>query len=410
MAGNVLKLVKEYKYVGILFTSVQRDIFERCYSEKARKARASACGIFGTDRLVGRRRLPPTITRNLYTALVDRHLIFGSEVIVDVGTKGPNELDVVQKNFLRRMLGLSKKSTLAGLYTETALLPLQFRRIILTLGYLAYLLKRVRDEGDEGLEPSYTSLALRASSRLREADSLCWLMDIDWVLQNLPGSEGKLKLPPLETMTVDLVTDLRNRTSTLACQQLQGQIDTNSKLTLLRDRIEPVDPSTKDSPRRHILYVRHYLKQVPDHRHRVILTRLVLGDLSPAVFRARAGKEYTQTDNWRSLMCRGCGLQYETPEHVVFRCMGDVELGRTRLLLVRDIAKRWCDWRIYQTAPLELMKRCIFDWDFVGRFARALFAIVARWRERVKNPIKVFDDDMTDGDSEEEWSADDSDD
>ncbi|KAK1222291.1 hypothetical protein PQX77_014868 [Marasmius sp. AFHP31] len=179
-------------------------------------------------------------------------------------------------------------------------------------------------------------------------------------------------------------------------------LDTNSKLILLRDRLEPVDPATKDKPAHHTLHIRHYLKRVQDHRHRVILTRLLLGDLYPSVFRARAGKEWVDTDNWEFLKCRGCGIRYETPEHVIFRCMGDVEVGRLRLALVREIGKRWEDWRNYETAPLEMLKRCIFDWGFVATFSKSLFDVVVRWREKVKALMKVFDDDMTDGESDEE--------
>ncbi|KAK1217644.1 hypothetical protein PQX77_019692 [Marasmius sp. AFHP31] len=164
--------------------------------------------------------------------------------------------------------------------------------------------------------------------------------------------------------------------------------------------MEPVDPTSKDASTHHTLYVRHYLKRVQNHRHRTLLTRLLLGDLSPSVFRARAGKEYLQTNNWKSLMCRGCGLHYETPEHVVFRCMGDVELGKLRLKLVREIGEKWEDWRSYSSAPLQMLKQCIFDWNFVTKFSSAFFDIVGRWRERVNTHVKIYNDDMTDGEEE----------
>ncbi|KZV92441.1 hypothetical protein EXIGLDRAFT_594270, partial [Exidia glandulosa HHB12029] len=84
--------------------------------------------------------IPPWEGRQLYTAQVDPHLIWGCEV-TGVGTTSQlSQLEDVQHTFLRRLLGLQKRSQLCILFSETGLWPLKFRRLALQLRYLCYTL------------------------------------------------------------------------------------------------------------------------------------------------------------------------------------------------------------------------------------------------------------------------------
>ncbi|THU79470.1 hypothetical protein K435DRAFT_697734, partial [Dendrothele bispora CBS 962.96] len=116
--------------------------------------------------------------RELYTALVDCHLISGSETTLDVNVDGLAELESVQVMFLRRMLGLSKSSIRTVLFTETAIRPIGVRRALLALSYLHYLIERPAT--------SFANLAFKAAATLRAAGNSSWLMDLDWVIQHLP--------------------------------------------------------------------------------------------------------------------------------------------------------------------------------------------------------------------------------
>ncbi len=74
-------------------------------------------------------------------ARVDPHLIFGAEVILDVDGPVLEAMCSVQHAYIRRMLGLNKRSATAVLFTETGLWPIRYRRILLALQYLAYILR-----------------------------------------------------------------------------------------------------------------------------------------------------------------------------------------------------------------------------------------------------------------------------
>ncbi|KAJ7484243.1 hypothetical protein FB451DRAFT_1435402 [Mycena latifolia] len=83
MVGDkVIRLVNSYKFVGIIFTSVERDIFAAHYVKKASKARTVANTTFGAKTMIGC--LPSYEGIRLYNARIDPHLTFGSEVCLDV--------------------------------------------------------------------------------------------------------------------------------------------------------------------------------------------------------------------------------------------------------------------------------------------------------------------------------------
>lgn len=129
-----------HTHVGLCFRSTHKNIFIDHYTNKATKARSSGYLIYGTESLVRKSRLPPREARILYFARVNPHLISGCEVIIDV-VNAVKKLEKVQKLWLRRLLMLNSHSVIAPLFTELAVMPIRCRRILLTLRYLAYLLK-----------------------------------------------------------------------------------------------------------------------------------------------------------------------------------------------------------------------------------------------------------------------------
>jgi hypothetical protein len=91
----------------------------------------------------------------MYMARVDPHLTFGCEASLDTCATGIGLYEEVQKRFSRRLLGLPHRSPREPLYTETGMLPIRHRRVILALTYLQYLLSLPSGE--------YASLACRDS-------------------------------------------------------------------------------------------------------------------------------------------------------------------------------------------------------------------------------------------------------
>ncbi|KAF9016771.1 hypothetical protein BDZ89DRAFT_961626, partial [Hymenopellis radicata] len=73
------------KYVGVTFNSTLRNIFSDHYKHKANVAQACAHGgLFGLEHHLGRGNIPIQTAVQLYTALVDCHLIHGADVCPDV--------------------------------------------------------------------------------------------------------------------------------------------------------------------------------------------------------------------------------------------------------------------------------------------------------------------------------------
>ncbi|KAE9397440.1 hypothetical protein BT96DRAFT_778362, partial [Gymnopus androsaceus JB14] len=93
----------------------------------------------------------------LYTSLVDCHLISGCEITPDADNS-VEILEEVQLRCLRRLLGLSSRSVTIPLFTETGIMPIRPRRVILTIRYLIYLLKLSPDH--------FSHLALQEQIRL----------------------------------------------------------------------------------------------------------------------------------------------------------------------------------------------------------------------------------------------------
>ena len=99
--------------------------------------------------------------------------------------------------FIRRMLGLSDRSMLVVLFTETGLMPLQYRRIILALSYLQHLLSLPASH--------YAHMALRDGLALATAHKPCWVSDLCIVLHHLPHFPVDLPCS-LSNMEADNVT------------------------------------------------------------------------------------------------------------------------------------------------------------------------------------------------------------
>ncbi|KAJ3835739.1 hypothetical protein F5878DRAFT_542673, partial [Lentinula raphanica] len=118
--------------------------------------------------------MPVNISKQLYTALVDCHLTNGCEIVIDRDSKLVGLLEDVQIRFLRRMLGVSSNSVISPLFTETGILPIRARCLILALRYLKYL---------ASLPPShYAAIALSQNILLLDSHCACWLSDIQQAL------------------------------------------------------------------------------------------------------------------------------------------------------------------------------------------------------------------------------------
>ncbi|KAJ3853112.1 hypothetical protein EV368DRAFT_26708, partial [Lentinula lateritia] len=305
---------------------------------------------------------------------VDCHLIHGCELIIDTDTFLLSMLEQVQLLCLRRLLGLSRRSMVAPLFTETGIMPIRFRRVILALRYLIYLLKLPLEH--------YANLALQANHVLRSSGNSCWLSDLDWAIRHLPNST--LVLPPLTLLSEQTVLPLIKSISQKCNQFLQSEIDNSSRLALLQRRQEPCATAAYKYQARTL---RHYLTRVLNHNHRLTLTRLLCGDMVPLTFRASPTHTHPlQPADWPTKQCQACKSpgQPESPQHVLLQCTSVPGLSIVREQFLTDIASiiTLPNSRIFSNSEaLFYLKAFVFSWDSIRPTARFINDAVILWKQ-----------------------------
>ncbi|KAJ3849038.1 hypothetical protein EV368DRAFT_85945 [Lentinula lateritia] len=375
LSGKTLKFRDVIRYVGVVFQSTHRNIFASHYTEKHDCAAGTACAITSCDLLVGNRRMPPSITKQLYTILVDCHLTNGCKIMPDRDPSLLHILEDIQLRFLHRMLGLSTNSVITLLYTETGIMPIRTRRVSLTLRYLKYLIRLPNNH--------YASLALAENDNLRNLLHPCWLSDLDYAINQLPH------LHALNGALIDqLIKAIEFSTKT----NLQSHIDTWSKLSLLRHCLEPKE---EGPAKPQMIGLRHYLTQIPKHSHRRTITKLLCGDFTPQVFHASPSplRQLTATENLNRL-CHACTRHPETPQHILFQCPS-----------LSSICSLHADFITYthqhQPVPfnaffsdptvLHYLKSFIFDWALITPTAKFVHNVIDRWRSFLDTGIDSED-------------------
>ncbi|KAF7360729.1 Reverse transcriptase domain-containing protein [Mycena venus] len=137
LGSLVVKLVHEFKYVGVWLTSTISNIFSRNCTIKGSKAQNASNAIFAMKHRIGS--LPVKEGLQLYMARVDCYLISAAEISIDVDAHLLDEYLDAQYLFLWRLLGINSHSMLAVLFTETGLMPIRIQRLLLALSRLRYM-------------------------------------------------------------------------------------------------------------------------------------------------------------------------------------------------------------------------------------------------------------------------------
>ena len=168
-------------------------------------------------------------------------------------------LEDVQVLFLHRLLGLHKKSMHAVLFTETGIMPIRYRRIILVLRYLQYLLKLPAHH--------YAHAAFNDACLLHAEKKPSWVGDIVFVLSHLQIS---VMLKPVHLANPDSIMDLIADVELSCACALQKDINESEKTVLLKKRILTSCPLELSD----VLKYWHYL-DVAVPAHCKVLTQLV---------------------------------------------------------------------------------------------------------------------------------------
>ncbi|KAH6890871.1 hypothetical protein BKA70DRAFT_1120066, partial [Coprinopsis sp. MPI-PUGE-AT-0042] len=370
VGDETVDYVEIQSYLGLSVSpSHGRHIYQTGYTEKAKKATRVGNMVYAMETMAGI--WTPKDAMKLYMALVDAHLIFGCEVMIDSANSWLDDHEDVQKQFIRRALGVNKRSCLVALFTETGVAPIRVRRITLALQYLDYIVSRP--------ETSLVKAALIEATTLQQKGHPNWLADMRTAIAKLPYG---ITTPTFDTLpNRDQVNGLIKAIWTGLNTYLAASVNGSEKLYLIKGRRDPEDES-KPAP---VLAMRGYLK-VANDKHRKALTRYMLSSHQLAVEALRWVDHARPKINRQWRLCRFCRAKVETPEHAVLECKGDPEnnLDTRRqeyLTMVRgenpDLARQ-IEW---STDISRAFTAAANDQETVGQFARLCYHINSIYNE-----------------------------
>ncbi|EJD46731.1 hypothetical protein AURDEDRAFT_63078 [Auricularia subglabra TFB-10046 SS5] len=308
--GSPLETVKELCYVGVWLSTITGNLWDSHFTKTCQKARRTANISFFIESHTGS--LPPWQGRSLYSAQISPHLTWATEV-TGLGTLAQlGKLEAVQLAFLRRLLGVQKRSQRCILFTETGLWPLRFRRLDLQLRYLRYAV--AQPEGHlarVALEEQYT-LALEGRS--------CWLSEMR---RHLYNAGVDLPVRP----TAEIAENCLSLLKQTMLATIESEVLASPKLSILHHRVEY---DAKGLASTLVMKFRPYLR-IEDRAVRHALTRVLVSDhrLSVEILR-RTSAERRYYIPRSARLCRFCMNAVEDPLHALFACYGSLELLQCR--------------------------------------------------------------------------------
>ncbi|EIM90461.1 uncharacterized protein STEHIDRAFT_33397, partial [Stereum hirsutum FP-91666 SS1] len=306
--GEDVEWVSKHKYTGITVTSTERDIFTLHYREKGLSAQRVANVCFAAESMVGS--IPPREARILYLARVDPFLISACDVIIDICLNNLWNLEKVQIRYIRRLLHLRRRSMYHVLYSETGLMPLRYRRLILALRFLRYLVLLPQRH--------YARCAFDDSLDLARTGRSGWVGDLAIALGRL---DHPVHFDFMADVTVEVVDGLIEEVEASSEHWVRAVIDNSPKTWLLKDRVEITKNGKTDTS---AILFRHYLHMIiPSHRFAFVDILLSNHSLAIEMLRWQSRERpYYVPREWR--LCRFCvqvdvhAVEDET--HAILQC------------------------------------------------------------------------------------------
>lgn len=249
---------------------------------------------------------------------------------------------------------------IAPLFTETGIMPLRVRRLLLDLRHLVYFL---------GLnDDTYARAALNSSIELSAKGKKSWVKDLIKAASRLPFHTPTLVLT--RSTSIKDIEDYAELVEKLMLDWLQDEIDSSDKLYLLQGRREPI----KDKrPAQVISCMRHYLTMVKTQKHREAITSVLLSTHQLAVEILRYVDHEYQPVPRSDRLCRFCKTDVETPEHALISCESSDSLLELRAIF---LAKLFSDIPDLQRQMVELSNT-----EFLKAiiYPRSTIALVAKY-------------------------------
>ncbi|KAE9407514.1 hypothetical protein BT96DRAFT_809289, partial [Gymnopus androsaceus JB14] len=375
-------------YLSIFGHSAYSSLpFFHQFVKKSEKARKVAHAVLHVESMIGA--LPVHEGKILYMGCIDPHLIYGSEVAIDASKALMDQFVNVQLAFFRRLLGLSKTSIRVAIYTETGIIPLQFRWLNLPLRALAYFLSRPTN--------TFVRAALNESIDLDSAGKKSWFKGLKDVINTLcPHYELPDNTTLCSASDSTVLGDFNKAIQTAVTTWISDELNRVSKRSyLLQIRQEPQEngrlkyhiscssakPVSCQSSQSIQLMLWSALDEIQNPRHRKALTRLITGDHSLAVVRLTWSDNHRLQVPHEQRLCRFCTQEVEAPEHALLQCPHQA--------LVDLRASFWRDFKSLH--PQGLTYTTVMDQPtYVAYLAscRPTFAVLAKW---VFEVLKIYD-------------------
>ncbi len=205
-------------------------------------------------------------------------------------------------------------------------MPLYFRRLILALRYLRYLLGLPGDH--------LAALALRESIALRGARLPSWFGDLQRVLLRLAPTMVLNR----HDLSVPAISSLITSVEGVCLRSLNDDIEVMVKGSILRLSMKHVPGVMGLHPRKKTLSRRSYLA-VPIPAHRKALTRLWMSSHLLAVELLRWSERYRPyiPRDWR--LCRFCRVVVEDEQHALLVCAAAPGLACLRRRFLIDVCR-----------------------------------------------------------------------
>ncbi|KAF6745664.1 hypothetical protein DFP72DRAFT_1017897 [Ephemerocybe angulata] len=317
--GTPIIFDDKYRYGGILFSNtVGSRLFTPHYTFQADRARNAIYSLFAAEGYTGT--IPIQVGLVLYRARVDCHLTYGCEVVIDVNEPGIRKLEKEQKRCLRRLNGVGPRSPTAPLFTETGIMPIRHRRIILALRFAQYALEEPPEH--------WVNRAYRDVLAMYRAGKKGWMRDMVRALAKLPFAPIALDVSSMESVhgILAVITQVE-----ISCSKYLFNELASTRLPLLHGE----DRGLLSDSIQSTLRLRPYLRNVTIPAHRKALFRFLCADHYLAIEQyrrvPRRDGEKIPVDQ---RPCRYCDACTESEIHALFFCNGIDKLVERRAVFM----------------------------------------------------------------------------
>ncbi|KAJ3895266.1 hypothetical protein GG344DRAFT_39104 [Lentinula edodes] len=263
------------------------------------------------------------------------------------------------------MLGLNDRSMVALLFSETGLWPIRYRRIILFMKNLKYLVQLKREH--------LAWKACRQAYELAKQGKNSVFMEMVQVLDRLPH-RVIWNIPEFKDLTVQHIDGVMDRVKKSMEKDIQEKVDTSNKTRdVLRDRRE-YDKKTKKMVVRTLAF-RHYLR-IPIREHRKSLIDMVTSNHKLAVERLRWAERNKPMVQHDKRLCRMCREKVEDGAHVLFECSNSCKVLQLRKAFMQRVIKEIPHFARHYRDGWELFRELLADKRVVGLLAKYVHEVL----------------------------------